>query len=113
MNKSKKEIQHKLENKLNTELKNYKTKLLNDSKNKIFENSYQTSIKEEIKNFILEISTTLSINDLKALYYTKDILNIIYDDWLNYDSPFSTDLENCIFESVEYIKKRHLEDYEK
>ncbi len=113
MNKSKKEIQPKLENKLSTELKNYKTELLKDSKNEIFEHSYQTTIKEEIKNFILEISTQLSINDLESLYNTKDILNTIYDDWLKYDSPFSTDLENCIFESVEHIKKRYLEDYEK
>lgn len=113
MNKSKKEIQPKLENKLNMELKNYKTELLKNSKNDIFEHSYQTTIKEEIKNFILEIYTTLSINDLEALYYAKDILNVIYDDWLKYDSPFSTDLENCIFESVEHIKKRYLEDYEK
>ena len=113
MNKSKKEIQPKLETKLNIELKNYKTELLKDSKNEIFEHSYQTTIKEEIKNFILEISTQLSINDLESLYNTKDILNTIYDDWLKYDSPFSTDLENCIFESVEHIKKRYLEDYEK
>lgn len=113
MNKSKKEIQPKLENKLSTELKNYKTELLKDSKNEIFEHSYQTTIKEEIKNFILEISTQLSINDLESLYNTKDILNVIYDEWLKYDSPFSTDLENCIFESVEHIKKRYLEDYEK
>lgn len=113
MNKSKKEIQPKLENKLNTELKNYKTELLKDSKNEIFEHSYQTTIKEEIKNFVLEISTQLSINDLESLYNTKDILNTIYDDWIKYDSPFSTDLENCIFESVEHIKKRYLEDYEK
>lgn len=113
MNKIKKEIQPKLENKLNTELKNYKNELLKDNKKDILEHSYQTTIKEEIKNFILEISTTLSINDLKALYYTKDILNVIYDDWLKYDSPFSTDLENCIFESVEHIKKNYLEDYEK
>ena len=87
--------------------------LLNDTKNEILENSYQTTIKEEIKNFILEISTQLSINDLESLYNTKDILNVIYDEWLKYDSPFSTDLENCIFESVEHIKKRYLEDYEK
>lgn len=113
MNKSKKELQPKLQNKLNTELKNYKNELLKDSKNEILEYSYQTTLKEEIKNFIFEISTNLSVNDLEALYHTKDILNSIYDDWINYDSPFSTDLENCIFESVEHIKKRYLEDYEK
>lgn len=113
MNKIKKELQPKLQNKLNEEFKNYKIQLLKENKENIFEKSYQTTTKEEIKNFIFEISTNLSINDLEALYHTKDILNVIYDDWLKYDSPFSTDLENCIFESVEHIKKRHLEDYEK
>ncbi len=113
MNKSKKELQPKLQNKLNTELKNYKTELLKGSKNDILEHSYQTTIKEEIKNFIFEISAHLNSNELQSLYNTKDILNSIYNDWINYDSPFSTDLENCIFESVEHIKKRYLEDYEK
>ena len=113
MNKSKKELKPKLQNKLNDELKNYRTELLKDCKEEIFEHSYQTTTKEEIKNFIIEISSNLSINDLDALWHTKDILNVIYNDWLKYDSPFSTDLENCIFESVEHIKKKHLEDYEK
>lgn len=113
MNKNKKELQPKLQNKLNEEFKNYKIQLLKENKENILEKSYQTTIKDEIKNFILEINTHLSINDLETIYNTKDILNVIYDDWLKYDSPFSTDLENCIFESVEHIKKRHLKDYEK
>lgn len=99
--------------KINEEFKNYKNQLLKETKENIFEQSYQTNIKEEIKDFIFEISTQLSINDLESLYNTKDILNILYNDWLKYDSPFSTDLENCIFESVENIKKKYLEDYEK
>ncbi len=113
MNKGKKELQPKLQNKLNEEFKNYKNQLLKETKENIFEQSYQTNIKEEIKDFIFEISTQLSINDLESLYNTKDILNILYNDWLKYDSPFSTYLENCIFESVENIKKKYLEDYEK
>lgn len=113
MNKSKKEIQPKLEAKLNTELKNYKTELFKESKNEIFEHSYQTTIKEEIKNFILDISINLNIEALEDLYNTDNLLNTLYDDWLKYDSPFSINLENCIFESVDHIKKRHLENYEK
>ena len=67
MNKSKKELKPKLQNKLNDELKNYRTELLKDCKEEIFEHSYQTTTKEEIKNFIIEISSNLSINDLDAL----------------------------------------------
>lgn len=113
MNKNKKELRQKVTHKINQELNDYKSKLLKENKENILEQSYQATVKEEIKNFILDISTQLSCNDLKSLYNTKDILNVIYNDWLKYDSPFSTDLENCIFESVEHIKKRHLEDYEK
>lgn len=113
MNKSKKELEQKVIHKINQELNYYKSKLLKENNETIFEQSYQSTIKEEIKNFILDISTQLSCNDLKSLYNTKDILNVIYNNWLKYDSPFSTDLENCIFESVEDIKKQHLRDYER
>lgn len=113
MNKSKKELQPKLQNKLNTELKNYKTELLENTKKDILEHSYQTTIKEEIKNFIFEISRNLSIEALEGLYATDNLLSSIYDDWIKYDSPFSTNLENCIFESIGYIKEKYLEDYEK
>lgn len=113
MNKNKKELRQKVTHKLNQELNDYKSRLLKESNEDILEQSYQTTVKEEINNFILDISTQLSCNDLKSLYNTKDILNVIYDDWLKYDSPFSTNLENCIFESVEDIKKQHLNEYEK
>ena len=111
--RNKRELQYKLQNKLNEECNNYKNQIFKESKENIFLNSYKTTIKEEIKNFILAISTQLSVSDLESLYNTKDILNILYDDWLKYDSPFSTDLENCVFDSVEKVKKKYLENYEK
>ena len=100
MNRNKKELHDKFEIKLDSEFNTYKENLLKESKEKIFNSSYETTVKQEIKDFLVEISSQYSGKELISLFNTNKLLSCCYNDWLKWDSPFSTDLEESTFESI-------------
>lgn len=102
-----------LKEKLNNEFEDYKKELLTKDKETIFKKSYQTNIKEQIRAFLKDISKDYSNEELKAIYQSNDILSTYYEDWKKWDSPFSINLEDSIFDSVGKTLNHSLEDREK
>ena len=102
-----------LKSKLNDEFEDYKKDLLTKDKENIFKESYQTNIKEQIKYFLTDISQDYSNDKLKSIYNTDNVLDTFYNDWIKWDSPFSINLEDSIFDSIGRTPNRSLEDRER
>ena len=95
-----KDLKEKFIDKITDEFYDYERDLLNESKETIFEMSYQTTVKEEIKDLLLADIDFYSNNDFKILNKTKHLLDIFYDDWLGWDSPLSSEIEDSFHETL-------------
>ena len=98
--RNKRELILKLEIKLQAEYEKYKSNTLKQDKTTIFDKSYETNIKSEIKNFLITMSYHFSSEELSSLSNFENLIDNCYFNWIHYDSPFSTQLEDSVFESV-------------
>ena len=106
--KRKIELENQFKEKMNSMFNNYKLKVLNGTKEEIFNKSYETTIKEELTNFLINFVTLLPPNEIEPLYNSDKLLDICYQNWLNLNSNLSEKLDECTFESVgEIIKKEY------
>ena len=94
-------LQGELVEKLEKEYEKYKKNLLLKSKEEILENSYETTVKEEIVD-ILSYSN-LDNREIKALLEDNDILTEFYQDWLDCDTPLYASMEYCVQDSVDIV----------
>lgn len=108
-------LQGELAEKLEKEYENYKNNLLSKTKEEILENSYETTVKQEIMD-ILSYSNLDNL-EIKALLEDNDILTEFYQDWLDDDTPLYQSMEYCVQDSVDivlrcYNKRQKLKDKE-
>ena len=91
MNEDKRTLIENFQDKLTNEFYDYQRDLLEKSKDIVFEMSYQTTIKEEIKDLLISVAMFHTPYELKTLNNTDNLINQVYNDWLKWDSPLSSD----------------------
>lgn len=90
----KERIQKRLENEFNA----YKKKVLALDKHTIFNNAFETVVKQEISVFFIEmIKDNRILEFLDRFAMQKELLNYLFDLWLNADSG----INNEIFDTLE------------
>ena len=114
MNEDKQTLIENFQDKVRDEFYEYQRDLLDQSKDMIFEMSYQTTIKEEIKDLLVSVSSFHSPYELKTLTKVDGILDSIYEDWLKWDSPLSSDLQTSLYNSLgKLLHHKEKEDCER
>lgn len=89
--------------KLDNELEKYKTDLLKEKPEVIYENSYKTTCMQEIRD-ALTYTTVLSDFDIKTLSKKDNILETFYDKWINSDGSLRESLEFCVDDVVSELR---------
>lgn len=89
--------------KLDNELEKYKTDLLKEKPEVIYENSYKTTCMQEIRD-ALTYTTDLSDFDIKTLSKKDNILETFYDKWINSDGSLRESLEFCVDDVVSELR---------
>jgi hypothetical protein len=103
----KKQLKAKLDCKIDKEFEDLLVELRNCKPQVILERAYEKVSKEEMIYKIKD--KDYSINELKALLKTDNILQECYDEWLESDGGFNQILEESIDNRIETI----VEDYNK
>lgn len=89
--------------KLDNELEKYKTDLLKEKPEVIYENSYKTTCMQETRD-ALTYTTDLSDFDIKTLSKKDNILETFYDKWINSDGSLRESLEFCVDDVVSELR---------
>ena len=114
MNEDKRTLIENFQDKITDEFYEYQRDLLDQSKDMIFEMSYQTTIKEDMKDLLISVSTLYTPYELKTLTKIDGLLDCLYSDWLKWDSPLSSNLQDSMFHSIGKIfEHKEKEDCER
>lgn len=97
------ELHKNLEKKLIDEYAKFTTEMLKKTNYEIMNCAYEITCKQEIQD-VLRYSD-LDDNEIKALLDEDDILNDLYQDWLDDDSQLYDSMEICILDSVANVTK--------
>ncbi|MBQ3408097.1 MAG: DUF3848 domain-containing protein [Clostridia bacterium] len=89
--------------KLENELEKYKSELLREKPEVIYENSYKTTCFQEIKD-ALSYTANLSDFEIKTLSKRDNILETFYDRWINSDGSLRESLEFCVDDVVDELR---------
>lgn len=92
------DLDSKLANKLDRELKKFKNKLKKLPKSKIIDKAYELVSKEEIKDNLINMS--LYDKEKEMLFLQDDVLNEFYHDWLDSDVSLGDSMKECVEESI-------------
>ena len=85
------------------ELKLYKYRVLQESKEEILGNAFKIHTMISIYEELLEKSEYLDEEILKRMLYTKNILEYFYDLWMHTKDSYSKELSVCIDKGVKTI----------
>ena len=111
---SNKVLSDSLVEKLQKEIANYKSELVKEPKKIILNASYQTCVKEEMKDIVSYHADYMTDKELKVLNNTNNLIDILYYDWLGYDSQFSEEILQSTFQSISrLVNKAELDEREK
>lgn len=97
------DLESKLANKLDRELKNFKNELKKLPKSKIIDKAYELVSKEEIKDNL--INMPLYDKEKEMLFLQDDVLNEFYHDWLDSDMPLGDSMKECVEESIATLSR--------
>ena len=104
-------LRNELSIKLEKEFSLYKKELSNKTKDKIINKSYETAIKQEISSLFFPEDEKFDIDELKVLNKEKNLLDTLYDGWMDCDVNISEFLEENVNETINDImvdfKQRH------
>ena len=95
------ELQEKFYDKMDKELADLKAELMTCKPEVIIERAYELVSKEELKSSI--ICRNCDTQELKALLKTDNLLQELYDEWMDLDAGFHQVLEDAVDETVERI----------
>lgn len=100
------ELYREFEERMNGEFDQYRQEILSGSKDEIFDKSYEITIRRELKDFILKVARVVYEDEARAIYSSKDILELCYNNWQNSEKSLQIDIENSAFDTIgEVIRK--------
>ena len=105
---SNQELMKELQEKLSVEFSNYIEELKQLNPDQIIKKSYETTTKESIKYLISD--SFYSDDTVKILLKTDNILQIMYDGWMDNDASLSMVFEDTIDEEIDFIVEEYKEE---
>lgn len=97
------DLDSKLANKLDRELKKFKNELKKLPKSKVIDKAYELVSKEELKDNL--INMPLYDKEKEMLFLQDDVLNEFYHDWLDSDIPLGNSMKECVEESIAILSR--------
>lgn len=101
-------MEEKLFEKLNKELESLKSKMRKGGIDYAIDKSYELTTKQEIIDSI-QYDHNLSNTEIKALLSKENLLDSLYDDWLDFDGNMREHINYSVDESLNSI----VSDYRK
>lgn len=101
----------KLNEKLGQEMKEFKDKLKENGVDYAIDRAYELVAKQEIIDTFAD--RDLEKNEIKALLKTKNVLDEIYYNWLDFDGNLREQLEYCVDDSISKITNSYIEKIKK
>lgn len=102
-------MEDKLYQKLENELKDFKTKMKENGVDYAIDRAYELTTKQEIIDSI-ELDHDLSKTQIKALLSRENILDELYDDWLSFDGNMRENINYSVDESLNLITDEYKKD---
>ena len=102
-------MEEKLYQKLENELKDFKTKMKENGVDYAIDRAYELTTKQEILDSI-EFDHDLSKTQIKALLSRENILDELYDDWLSFDGNMRENINYSVDESLNLITDEYKKD---
>lgn len=102
-------MEDKLYQKLENELKDFKTKMKENGVDYAIDRAYELTIKQEIIDSI-EFDHDLSKTQIKALLSRENILDELYDDWLSFDGNMRENINYSVDASLNLITDEYKKD---
>lgn len=102
-------MEEKLYQKLENELKDFKTKMKENGVDYAIDRAYELTTKQEIIDSI-EFDHDLSKTQIKALLSRENILDELYDDWLSFDGNMRENINYSVDESLNLITDEYKKD---
>ena len=102
-------MEDKLYQKLENELKDFKTKMKENGVDYAIDRAYELTTKQEILDSI-EFDHDLSKTQIKALLSRENILDELYDDWLSFDGNMRENINYSVDESLNLITDEYKKD---
>lgn len=102
-------MEDKLYQKLENELKDFKTKMKENGVDYAIDRAYELTTKQEIIDSI-EFDHDLSKTQIKALLSRENILDELYDDWLSFDGNMRENINYSVDESLNLITDEYKKD---
>ncbi|MBE6156371.1 MAG: DUF3848 domain-containing protein [Firmicutes bacterium] len=98
-------LRKKFYEKISLEYDKYEEELKTHDVNYVIQHSYETVIKDEIVRQFDPDYSEYDINKIKILNNLKNPLNEIYCDWLDCEFDINSDLNQCINDFADYVKR--------
>ena len=102
-------MEEKLYQKLENELKDFKTKMKENGVDYAIDRAYELTTKQEIIDSI-EFDHDLSKTQIKALLSRENILDELYDDWLSFDGNMRENINYSVDASLNLITDEYKKD---
>ena len=102
-------MEDKLYQKLENELKDFKTKMKENGVDYAIDRAYELTTKQEIIDSI-EFDHDLSKTQIKALLSRENILDELYDDWLSFDGNMRENSNYSVDASLNLITDEYKKD---
>ena len=102
-------MEDKLYQKLENELKDFKTKMKENGVDYAIDRAYELTTKQEIIDSI-EFDHDLSKTQIKALLSRENILDELYDDWLSFDGNMRENINYSVDASLNLITDEYKKD---
>lgn len=96
-------LNRRLNDKVQQELSDFREEMLNKSPQEIFNAAYQITIKNDIAACI--INTDYSPQAVRALLKSPDLLQEIYEEWIEMDYSHMENLRQTITDFKSYMVK--------
>ena len=102
-------MEEKLYQKLENELKDFKTKMKENGVDYAIDRAYELTTKQEIIDSI-EFDHDLSKTQIKALLSRENILDELYDNWLSFDGNMRENINYSVDASLNLITDEYKKD---
>ena len=102
-------MEDKLYQKLENELKDFKTKMKENGVDYAIDRAYELTTTQEIIDSI-EFDHDLSNTQINALLSRENILDELYDDWLSFDGNMRENINYSVDESLNLITDEYKKD---